>query len=552
MKSIIEFSLKRVVFFNVVFILLMVTGVYSLMTNPVENMPPVDMGEVYITTVYYGASADDIENLISRKIEKALNGIENIEYVRSTSSRNYSTVQVKFIDDTDYRKLYDEIRFKIQNIRSELPKDADESIYTYIDTQVWMPVIIVNIAGDLPNRSLKLLADELKTRLKSIAFVKDIGISGHYKNEFHVSLDHQKLRKHGITFQQAVNAVKSANTKIPTGRLQSGNIEYMLDAGSRLSSQESVLDVVVRRDGDGNFIRIRDVVSSAKVSHRMPEIMASVNGNNTIQLRVLKETEGNSISIAERVQQISADFVVDHQQDAISIAYTHDSTIEIHDSINTLGGNLALGICLVVIVLWITLGFSNAMITAVGIPFSFLVCLILVKYTGQSINTISLFSFVLVSGIIVDDAIIALENIHRHLEMGKKINEAIIDGVSEIMLPIITSSVTTILAFIPMLIMTGTTGDFFSVIPKAVTYALLASLFEALFILPIHVKDWTSKKTLQNIGQHQTINDDPYQHLKTGVFAKLWNAYFKILDILLAHQIKTLLSVFALFFFSLT
>jgi len=116
MKSIIEFSLKRVVFFNVVFILLMVTGVYSLMTNPVENMPPVDMGEVYITTVYYGASADDIENLISRKIEKALNGIENIEYVRSTSSRNYSTVQVKFIDDTDYRKLYDEIRFKISEV----------------------------------------------------------------------------------------------------------------------------------------------------------------------------------------------------------------------------------------------------------------------------------------------------------------------------------------------------------------------------------------------------------------------------------------------------
>lgn len=553
MKSLVQFSLKQVVFFNVAFVLLMVSGIYSLLTNPVENLPPVDMGQVVITTVYYGASAEDIENLISRKIEKALDGIENIEYVRSTSNRNYSTVEVKFIDDTDYRKLYNEIRFKIQNIRNELPENADESIYTYIDTQIWMPVIIVNLTGDLPNRSLKLLADELKTRLKLIAFVKDVPISGQYKNEFHISLDHQKLRQYGITFQQAVNAVQSANTKIPTGRLQHGNLEYMLDAGGRISSQEAALDVVIRRDGDGNFIRVRDVVTSARVSHRMAEVIASVNGENTIQLKILKEAEGNSITIAETVQEIATTFEHDHQQDAISIAYTHDSTIEIHDSINTLTGNLILGIIMVIIVLWLTLGFSNAMITAVGIPFSFLVCLIMVKFTGQSINTISLFSFVLVSGIIVDDAIIALENIHRHLEMGKNINTAIIDGISEVMLPIITSSVTTILAFIPMLVMTGTTGDFFSVIPKAVTYALLASLFEALFILPIHVKDWTPKKNLNAITANQpTVNEDPYQHLKTGLFATLWKSYFNILNVLLAHQIKTLLAVTALFFLSLT
>ena len=154
---------------------------------------------------------------------------------------------------------------------------------------------------------------------------------------------------------------------------------------------------------------------------------------------------------------------------------------------------MLLGMAFVVVILWITLGFRNAMLTAMGIPFSFLVTLIIVKFSGQSINTISLFSFVLVSGIIVDDAIIIVENIYRHLEMGKSRTNAVVDGVSEVMLPVVSSALTTILAFVPMLIMTGTTGDFFSVIPKAVSFALFASLMEALFILPVHVLDWGPK-----------------------------------------------------------
>lgn len=551
MKSIIQFSLRQVVFFNVAFVLLMVCGIYSLLTNPVENMPPVDMGQVFITTVYYGASAEDVENLVSRKIEAVLSGIENIEYVKSTSYRNYSSVEIKFIDDSDYRKLYDEVRFKILNIRNELPETADESSFTYVDTQVWMPVIIVNVMGELPNHSLKLIADDLKIRLKTIANIKDVGITGNFKNEFHVSLDHQKLRQFGITFAQTVAAIRSVNTKIPTGQLASGKLEYMLDAGRRLASQEDVLDVVVRRDGDGNFIRIRDVVTSAREAHRMPEVIKSVNGNNTVQLRILKENQGNSIQIAQAIKRIANDFERRHQIDGISIVYTHDSTIEIHDSINTLSGNLILGIVLVMAVLWLTFGFNNAMIVAVGIPFSFLVCFILVKITGQSINTISLFSFVLVSGIIVDDAIITLENVYRHMQMGKSLNDAIVDGVAEIMLPVITASVTTILAFLPMLVMTGTTGEFFSVIPKAVTYALLASLLEALLILPIHIKDWTNEATLQSIAGHQSVIDDPYHHLQSGLFSSLWRWYQGILECLLQHKVMTVVAVTALFVLSL-
>ena len=215
-----------------------------------------------------------------------------------------------------------------------------------------------------------------------------------------------------------------------------------------------------------------------------------------------------------------AQFDTQHKIDGIHSVLTNDSTIEIDDSVRTLGGNMILGMVLITIVLWLTLGFRNAMLTAIGIPFSFLVTIIIVKLTGQSINTISLFSFVLVSGIIVDDAVIIIENTYRHLYMGKSRRTAIVDGVSEVFLPVVSSALTTIFAFTPMLIMTGSTGDFFSVIPKAVSFALVASLIEALFILPIHILDYGPRQITTNLHA-----DGDYHHLQQGPFAPLWQLY---------------------------
>jgi HAE1 family hydrophobic/amphiphilic exporter-1 len=271
MKSVVRYSLKQVVFINVLFVLLIIAGVYCLFTTPIENMPPVDMGRVFISTVYYGASADDVEKLVTEKIEDALDGLENIEYIHSKSLRNYSSIDVKFIDDSDYEALYDELRFRVLNIKDELPPEIDDPLFFYIDTQVWMPVIVVDLVGDVPNRSLKLLADELKANILHIDGVREVDLSGEYKKEFHVSLDPEKLRKHGVTFTEVAEAIISANTKRPTGRFRKETTEYMLDAGRIVSSQNEILEIVVRRDGDGNFIRVADIVTTARLSHRDPD-----------------------------------------------------------------------------------------------------------------------------------------------------------------------------------------------------------------------------------------------------------------------------------------
>ncbi len=544
MKSVVRYTLKQVVFMNVVFVLFMVAGIFSIFTSPVENMPPVDMGRVFITTVYFGASAEDVEALVTKEIEDALDGLENVEYVQSRSRRNHSTVSVKFIDDTDYPDLYDELRFRVLNAKKEFPPGVDEPVFMYLDTQFWMPVLVLNIVGDIPNRTLKLLADEFKTSVVAVPGVREVTLLGEYEKEFHVSLDPEKLRRFGVTFNQAAEAVKSANVKLPTGRFQTGETEYMLDAGTRLSSQEEVLNVVVRRDGDGNFVRVGDLVTTAMMSYRDPISISSANGLNTLSLLVKKEDAGNAITIADDVKALAVRFEEAHADEGITIRYTGDSTVEIDDSINTLGGNMLLGMSLIGVVLWLTLGFRNAMLTAIGIPFSFLCTLIIMKLTGVSINTISLFSFVLVSGIIVDDAVIILENVFRHMQMGKSAGEAVVDGVAEVMLPVVSTVITTILAFLPMLIMTGSTGEFFSVIPMTVTFALAASLFEALFILPVHIKEW-GPKTLPRQAAH--VSEGFASHLETGIFRVPWRIYKRLLDVLLANRLKTVGLLFAVF-----
>ncbi len=544
MKPVVKFSIKQSVFINVVFVILVVAGAFSMFTIPVENMPTVDIGKVFIYTTYYGASAEDVEQLVTIEIEEALDGLEDVEYIQSRSYRNFSSVLVKFIDDSDYKDLYDELRFRTLNIKDELPSGADEPTFLYLDTHIWIPVIVVNIAGDIPQRSLKLFAKELKTQVMAIPDVRNVDIEGEYEREFHVSVDPARLRKYGVTFIQVADAIRAMNTKIPTGRFRTGMTEYMLDAGDRLSSQEEVLNVIVRRDGDGNFIRVRDLVTSARPSHRDPSVIPSVNGENTLRLFITKEERGNSVTIAERVKKTAAAFGQAHTQDGIRIVLNQDSTIEINDSINTLGGNLLIGMSLVLIVLWVTIGFRNAALTAVGIPFAFLCSIIIMHVAGVSLNTICLFAFVLVTGIMVDDAVIIMENVFRHIQMGKSKKDAVVDGTAEVMLPVISSALTTVFAFLPMLIMTGSTGDFFAYVPKTVTYALCASLFEALLILPIHILDWGPKPKLTHVVDE---NADPFHHLRKGLFAPMWKIYHFLMRTFLAHKFLTLGSVFLLF-----
>jgi len=524
----------------VIFAILLIAGVNSFIASPVQNMPPVDLGKVFIYTVYYGAAPEDVESLVTKKLEDALDDLENVEYIQSSSMRNVSVVEIKFIDDSDYRSLYDELRLKILNVQNDLPAEVDAPTFIYVDTEAFLPVMAVNIAGDVSNKTLEMLAEELKTDLRKVDGVESVTKTGNFNEEFHVALSPERLKKYGVSFSEAANAVKRANSRIPAGTFRKNNIEYMMDAGERFSSQDAVLDAVVRKDGDGNFIRVRDLTVYAGMSYREPDVKVSVNGESAVQLIVKKLRDGDTSTIANSIRKISDEFGKVHAVDGISIYYTQDSTLEIDDSVRVLGGNMIMGIALVVVILWVVLGFRNAMLTSVGIPFSILFAILMNSLFGYSINTITIFSFVLISGIIVDDSVIIVENIYRHLQNGKSMAKAVRDGTAEIFWPVTSSAVTTILAFVPMFIMTGSTGDFFAFVPLTVIFALSASLLEALIILPVHYYEWGPKHTHDHDG-------DDHAHVKGGVFGFAWNIYSKIVEKLLNNSIKTMLVMTVVF-----
>ncbi|MEY6433130.1 efflux RND transporter permease subunit [Thioalkalicoccus limnaeus] len=489
MERLIRFTLRQQVFFNLLFVVLIVAGAFSVMSVPVERYPDIQFGSVQVSTIFPGAAPADVEALVTTKIEQALEGLEQVEYIQSSSRRDYSSILVKFHDDTDYERLYDDLRFRVLGVLGELPDEVEPPSFSLLRTSTWLPVVAVNLVGDRSNRALTLMAEEIKVSLTQIRGVAQVELAGEQTREFHLYLDPARMATHGISFDQVAAALQDANLILPAGRFRDASGDFIIQVDERFRDRSDVVDTIIRRDLDGSFVTVEDVVSEAHVSYRRPNVVATVNGEDCVTLRVVKAPDGNALEIDREIRRIIADTAPNLASQGVEVILTQDSTLYINEAISTLGWNLAAGIVLVSLILWYFLGLRNAGIVTIGIPFAFLVTMALVKITGHSLNEITLFSFVLVTGIIVDDAIVVVENIYRHVQRGEELDEAIVKGTSEVLLPVISATATTVAAFLPMLIMTGYTGEFFALIPKAVAFAILASLLECLLILPLHYRD---------------------------------------------------------------
>ncbi len=379
MKALVRFSLKQVVFFNLVFAVLIAVGAWALLALPVERYPEVNFGKVVITTIYPGASPQDMEALVTDKIEDALEDLEDVEFIRSKSYAQRSSLMVKFVDDSDYDALYDELRFKVLNIADQLPQGADPPVFNMLQVSDWLPVVSVNIAGPRSNRALTLMAEEMKIPLRRIPGVKEIKLQGEYEREFHVLLDPARMSALGVTFDQVAEALEGANVSIPAGDFTNGSGEFLVRVDERFRTRAEVMAVVVRSDADGSFVTVADVADDALLSHRQPSVISSVNGRDCVTLQVLKAPEGNALDIADEVRAVVDRFAPVLEREGVSIALTQDSTSYIEESIRTLGSNMLLGMVLVAGIIWYFMGLRNAGLTTVGIPFSFLVTMIFMR-----------------------------------------------------------------------------------------------------------------------------------------------------------------------------
>lgn len=541
-QNLIRLTLGQKVFVNLLFVLLMVVGVFCVFDLPVERYPDVRMGKVIISGFLPGASPEEVETLVTRKIEDALQDLENVEFIRSRSFRQRASIMVKFLDDTDYDTLYDELRFKVLSVQNDLPDEMDPPSFMVIRVSEWLPVISVNLVGDRSNRALTLMAEEMKLPLQRIPGVKEVQIDGEYEREFHVSLDPQKMMQLGVTFDEVGQALEGANVSVPAGDFVSDSGEYVIVVDEKFRSRDEIAATVVRRDLDGSFVTVGDVLSHAGMDYRDPFVVSSVNGKDSISIKIIKTPQGNSLDIGAEVERVVAAFKSVLDKEGVETVMTQDQRINVNENISTLGSNLLVGIVLVCVCIWLVMGFRNAMLTTVGVPFSFLVTMIIMWLTNNSINEITLFSFVLVSGIIVDDAIVVVENIYRHVQEGLRLKEAVIVGTGEVFLPVLAATSTTVAAFLPMLIMSGSTGEFFAQVPKAVSFAIAASIVECLFILPSHFLDWPGAKKLEMQAKKESFHGKDPKFL-----IALKRMVDGVLQLTMRHKWKSMSVVFGAF-----
>ncbi|MES9993880.1 MAG: efflux RND transporter permease subunit [Candidatus Thiodiazotropha sp.] len=507
MRDIVAFSLKQRILYNLLFVMLMVVGFVTLFELPAERYPNYGFGEVIIFTTYPGASPEEVESLVTRKIEDAIELVDDVEWVNSTSYSGSSNIRVKFIDDSDYEKLFNEVRFEVMNIINELPEAVDPPELLSIKFQDWLPVIAVNLVGELGNRTLSLMGEEIKARLLKIPGVQQIEFSGRQTQEFQIDLDSRKLRDFGISFDQIAQAIIGANHTIPAGKFTDESGEFLVKMDERFRGLEQVQSCVVRRDADGSLVRVIDLISGIGLGYRDPLVISSVNGKPSVGLKIIKSDTANAIEIREQVLEVIEEFRSSFNAHGVDFVLTQDSTVYIKDGLNTLGLNMLVGIILVSLIIWYFMGIRNAGLVTIGIPFSFLITMLIMYLTGNSLNEITLFSFVLVTGIVVDDAIVVTENIYRKVQKGYPLRDAIIMGTAEVATPVISATMTTLAAFLPMLIMSGAIGQFFALIPKAVSFAIGASLIECLLVLPIHYLDFgpREQKTVNLIESDNAI-----------------------------------------------
>ena len=526
--------------------------------------------------------------------------MEHIEFVRSSSISQQSLVHVKFDDDTDYGKLYNEVRFRVLSVQNKLPTVNGDPLtpnFNELDVDEWLPVIQVNLVAkynDLPlsKRSLILLAKNLRIRLQQISGVKDVILIGEDPEQFIVALNPGRLEQHRITTKEVVAAMRSTGFAPPAGSMNTQQGERLIRVDTRSRSREDILNIVIRRDGTGNLITIGDIVDHKETGVNPIEgsVITSVNGLDTVACKVLKQKTANAMTIKEQVDQVVAQFLQSNNQANVESIMTLDSSIKIRDGLGVLVNSLSLSIVFVMLLLFLFMAHVNGKITAVGlligciaalvvgmvqegwikgiaigvltlfvfwncraavltvsgIVFSFLGSLLVFYLMKQSINEISLLGFVLVSGIIVDDSIVVIENIQRLREEGQPLVTAVVNGTSEVFWPVVSATLTTISAFLPMLLMTGSTGDFFALVPISVTAALCISLVECLIILPLHVIELERAlgrdKTQAGINGAHT-NPSTAQ----GLMGKLSHLYDYALRWTMSHPLATVSTSVVLF-----
>ena len=455
-------------------------GFVSYLSLPRESTPSISIPIVFVATPYFGVSPADIENLVTQPIEKHLEELANVKEISSTSSEGISTVIIEFETDVDINNALQKVREEVDLARSEIPDDAEESTIREINFDD-IPILVINVAGTHSLVTLKDIAENLELRIEQIPGVLDVTVAGGLEREVQVNVDPDRLVYYGLELGDIIETIREENLNMPGGSIQTGTLRYAVRIPGEFTTPEEIGALVVKTR-NRQPIAIEDV-AEVRFGFKEEATYARLNGLPCVSLNVQKRSGENLIQIADAVKEL-LEVERERLPKTLNLAVLADQSKDIRSMISDLENNIISGLILVVFVLFMFMGVRNALFVAIAIPLSMLISFMVIEALGYTLNMVVLFSLILALGMLVDNAIVIVENIYRHREEGAPLIRAAREGVGEVAVPVCTSTLTTLCAFTPMLFWPGIIGDFMSYLPATLIITLTASLFVGLIINP--------------------------------------------------------------------
>lgn len=467
-------------------IVLIFGGFYAVAVIPKESAPEVQIPMGIVTTVLPGASAEDVESLITDKVEDRVLGIEGVTKVTSTSGDGVSSVTVEFNANADIDKSIQLLKDEVDTVRPELPEEANDPLVSDINFAD-QPILIISIAGELAPAELTALGEEVKDELERVRGVSSVSVSGVRERQVQVIVEQAKLRQYGLSMSDVTNALRASGVASPAGSITVDGVRYAVRLEAGLTDTDQVRAIALPGPG-GSSIRVGDVadvvdgLADASTFSRVS--VDSAPSTPALTLSVFKSRGGNILETGSDVKKTLEELEAGSLSGTKTVI-TYDAADDIaHDLVELSRVGLET-IVLVMILLFLTLGWRESLVAAASIPLSFLIAFIGLAASGNTINFISLFSLILAIGILVDSGIVVVEAIHTRLAKTAGKRAAAILAIREYAWPLIAGTMTTVAVFVPLFFLSGIVGKFIASIPFTVIFVLLASIFVALGLVPL-------------------------------------------------------------------
>lgn len=491
MFSVAKTALKYSILVNMLTIAILILGLTSMINMPREEFPAVDFGTTLVVVIYPGVSPAEIEQLIVRKLEVELGDLDDLDYIGATAQEGRATIQVVFTPAVSSEEAFDRVSREVAKI-TDLPKDALDPVIIRLNMREVNPIAQIAISGNgMSPKSLRAIVDNLEDGLTQITDISKVEAVGARERQIWVDVDQSKLDAYGLSLADVSAALGARNLNIPGGSAKFGKLEFLVRTLGEFSNLNELQDLILSSDASGRSIRVRDI-STVRDTLAKPVSIARLNGDESVSIFLYKKGSGNIISIIDEVRTYVKEF--ERSVPGIKISVRNDGSIDVKNGINALGKSALIGILLVFTALFIFLGWRNALLAAIGIPISILIAFIIIPYFDVSLNNLTIFGLIIVVGMVVDNAIVVLENIHRFREEGYCHRDAIVMGVDQVIWPVFSSTLTTLSAFLPLLLLDGVMGQFLGVFPIVVSAALLGSWFQSMVVLPNNVFQFGKKE----------------------------------------------------------